>query len=231
MFTFPFLHTLPIIITKRKASFSDLATLDWLLWVTDWLHPIVRTEERFVVGSVWLPAANMKQNLIANWSSDIWGPRFAHLSVLLKCAPAHTTWTPSETLPLVRAAASAIAIWWRGKVYGKRLRLRGSGKNGPGAGCRGERKHGDPAARGERRRGDCGQNAVRCWRELEMREDWWKKLWRSSQSQGCVLKAPGRSGLGWLSTRKREQPTMDRESMTVIKTWSLFLRLELNVQT
>lgn len=181
MFTFPFLHTLPIIITKRKASFSDLATFDWLLWVTDWLHPIIRTEERFVVGSVWLPFANMKQNLITNWISGIWGPRFAHLSVLLKCAPAHTTWSPSETLPLVRAAPSAIAIWRQGKVYGK----------GPGWDCGTVARMGQvPAARGERRRGDCGQNAVRCWLELEMREDWWEEaVEKLSEPRLCAQSA------------------------------------------
>lgn len=67
-----------------------------------------------------------------------------------------------------------------------------------------------PAAHGERKHSDCSQKAVRCWLVLEMRGDWWKKQWRSSQSQGHMLKAPGRSGLGWLSIRKREQPTMDR---------------------
>lgn len=45
-------------------------------------------------------------------------PRLAHLSVLLKRAPARTMWSPSETLPLVRAAASAMATR-QGKVYGK----------------------------------------------------------------------------------------------------------------
>lgn len=44
----------------------------------------------------------------------------AHLSVLLKRAPARTMWSPSETLPLVRAAASAMATR-QGEVYGKGL--------------------------------------------------------------------------------------------------------------
>lgn len=71
MFTLPFLHTLPIIITNKKTSLSDLAIFDWLLWVIDWIHQIIRKEQRFVVGSV---CANFKHKAKSHYELN-----FRHL--------------------------------------------------------------------------------------------------------------------------------------------------------
>lgn len=138
MFTFPFLHTLPIIITNRKASFSDLDTFDWLLWVIDCVHPILRKEERFVVGSVWCHLQTWSKISLRTefLTSEVPG-----LLAFLCCLNVH--------LHIQRDHPVRLCLWWgqqhlqmlfggragQGLWKGTWLRLWDSGKNGPGAGC------------------------------------------------------------------------------------------------
>lgn len=141
MFTLPFLHTLPIIITNKETAFSDLVIFGWLLWGID-LFTKLSGKRRGLRLAVFAAISNVtisntKRNLLMSWISDTWGPRLAHLSVVLTCVPARPVWSLREA-----AQGSSICNHYsaEGKVYGKGPGW-DCGEDVPGADCSGEEKH------------------------------------------------------------------------------------------
>lgn len=134
LLTFPFLHTLPIIVTHRKASFSDLATFDWLLWVIDWVHPIIREEERFCGWQCLVP--------LQTWSKISFRTEFPTSEVpgwltFLCCLNVHLHVQCGHPVRLCLWWGQQHLQWLPGRARSMErdwLRL-WDGGNGPGASC------------------------------------------------------------------------------------------------
>lgn len=139
MFTLPFLHTLPIIITNKETAFSDLVIF-WLITMSYWfIHQIIRKEERFVVGSVWchFKHYNFQHEAKSPDELNIWhlrpqvGSPFC-VAYMCTCTPSVITQRGSVSAQGSSTCNSYLA---EGKVYGKGPGW-DCGEDGPGADCR-----------------------------------------------------------------------------------------------
>lgn len=168
--TLPFLHTLPIIVTNRKASFSDLAIFGWLLWI-NWSHQIIRKEERFAAGSVWCHLQTLQFQTRSEMSFRTEFPTSEVPGVLtfLCCLNVHLRAQCDSSVRLVCDRGSGIcdcSLAAGAKVYGK-----GLGFNYGVVARMGQ----VPAAGGEKEHSDSGQKtfctAVPClkWRRMDER--------------------------------------------------------------
>lgn len=202
MFTLPFLHTLPIIITNEKNIIFWFSHF-WWIGMSYWLNSPNYKKRREVcswqclVPFTNVTISNTKRNLIMSWISDISGPRFASLSYMCTCTQCDTQWgsASGQGGSICNCCLTAGQGLWKGAW----LRL-GQWPEWARGWLQGVRKAQWfwPGA------------FLHCCVALEMSGDWWKEQGRSSHTQGLMLKASGRLGLGWLCIGKREQPTTDR---------------------
>lgn len=175
MFTLPFLHTLPIIITNKETAFSDLVIFGWLLWGIDLFTKLSGKEERFEIGSV---CCHFKRYNFKHKAKSPDELNFRHLrsqvgspfcgAYMRACTPSAITQRGCSEQQHLQSLLGRGQGLWKGTGWD-------CGEDVPGADCSGEEKH-----------SGSGQGTVHCCVAPGMQGDWWKEQWRSSHSQAYV---------------------------------------------